>query len=345
MKLNFCTLFDSNYLSRGIAMWQSLSQNCPDSHLYIYAFDDKSYSVLSELKFPNTTLISLKDFETAELLAIKSSRTAAEYCWTCTPCIISHSINQFNLDHCTYVDADLFFYSNPKTLIDEMGNDSVLITEHRYTPLYDQSLTSGKYCVQFMTFKNDDRGMRVLNWWKNECLKWCHARFEDGKFGDQKYLDDWTTRFDGVHELQNLGGGVAPWNLQQYFFSRKDNKIYLKKNETTESYQMVFFHFHHLKIFLNNIVKITATYFIDRKSLKYFYFPYIKKLMEINEQIKKIDNSFDSNGAKSLSPATPYSMKDKIHLYKEAIVSLNYKKYIQVRINIAMHDYFYLTNL
>ena len=47
----------------------------------------------------------------------------------------------------------MFFYSNPRVLYDEMGANSVLITEHRYTKEYDQSATSGKYCVQFVTFK------------------------------------------------------------------------------------------------------------------------------------------------------------------------------------------------
>ncbi len=37
-------------------------------------------------------------------------------------------------------------------------NKSVLITDHRYTPIYDQSLKSGRYCVQFITFKNDKIG-------------------------------------------------------------------------------------------------------------------------------------------------------------------------------------------
>ena len=90
------------------------------------------------------------------------------------------------------MDADLYFYQDPQILIDEIPkNKSVLITQHNYYPKYDQSKTSGIYCVQFMYFKNDNEGMKVLKWWRDKCIEWCYNRFEDGKFGDQKYLDDW----------------------------------------------------------------------------------------------------------------------------------------------------------
>ena len=81
--------------------------------------------------------------------------------------------------------------------------------------------------MQFVTFKNTVQGLKVLNWWRDACIEWCYARHEDGKFGDQKYLDNWTTMFEGVRELKHLGGGVAPWNLQQYDFYSKNEKLYL----------------------------------------------------------------------------------------------------------------------
>ncbi len=322
MKLYFCTLFDSNYLTRGLAMYKSLIKHCPDFHLYIFAFDDKAVSVLQKLMLKNATVISLKEFEGEELLKIKPTRSAAEYCWTCTPSSILYSIEKYNLTHCTYIDADLLFYSNPEVLISEMGNKSVLITDHRYTPAYDQTKTSGKYCVQFMCFKNDEKGMRVLKWWRNACNEWCYARVEEGKFGDQKYLDDWTARFEGVHELAHIGGGVAPWNMQQYQFKIKNDVVFLK--ETSSEYvPLVFFHFHGLKFYIENLVLLCPhSYELSDFIKTKLYYPYVIILQEQKRKITSIDSSFDPNAAINLEHK-PYTIKDKLHLYKQAFLSFN----------------------
>ncbi len=279
---NYCTLFDSNYLTRGLVMYESLKRHSTHFHLYIFAFDDLSYKMLKKLNLDSVTVISLKEFEDEELLSIKESRSAGEYCWTCTPSTIKYCIEYYTLENCTYLDADLYFYGDPSVLIEEMGEKSVLITPHRYTPQYDQSATSGIYCVQFMTFKNDERGIEVLEWWRNACNEWCYARFEDGKFGDQKYLDDWLERFKGVHELQNLGGGVAPWNVQQY-------------NLSDSRFKLIFYHFHNFKFLENNKVEFGG-YKLNREVIDYLYKPYIKHLDEITQTLKEFDNTNDYNG-------------------------------------------------
>lgn len=294
MIYNYCTLFDSNYLTRGLAMYESLKAHSDPFHLFIFAFDDRSYALLSTLQLDYVTIISLHEFEDEELRAIKDSRSAGEYCWTCTPSTIKYCIEYYKLDSCTYLDADLYFFSNPSVLIEEMGDKSVLITEHRYTPIYDQSATSGIYCVQFMTFKNNANGMKVLNWWRNACNNWCYARFEDGKFGDQKYLDDWTTRFDGIHVLENLGGGVAPWNIQQY-------------NLYDSNFTLIFYHFHNLKFLMNNKIEL-GNYRLDKHNLKFLYTPYLQELEQISLRLP--DKSYDYNGIgkQNLTWKTPFQI-------------------------------------
>jgi hypothetical protein len=290
-------------------MYESLFKHCDDFHLYVFAFDDKSLNFLKSQNYKHLTVISLNEFEDAELLRVKPTRTAAEYCWTCTASTILYSINTFGLSNCTYIDADMEFYSNPKTLIAELGEKSVLITEHRYTKAYDQSKESGIYCVQFVTFKNDTNGMRVLNWWRNACIDWCYARMEDGKFGDQKYLDDWTTRFEGVHVLQHLGGGIAPWNVQQYSFTRSAEKILGVELSTGKKFEAVFFHFHGVKFYEEDIVSLTGDrYELSAETKSVFYKPYLQQLSGIKKNINAIDNTFDPNGSSGKSSYKPMNL-------------------------------------
>lgn len=304
----FCTLFDSYYLSRGLAMHESLLKNSREFHLYIFAFNDLSYSILQQLQLPNVTVISLKEFENDDLLKVKSSRSIGEYCWTCTPSTVKYCLDTYNLPHCTYIDADLYFYKDPSILLEEMQDaGSVLITEHRYTPKYDQSSTSGIYCVQFVTFKNDANGRIILQWWIDRCLEWCYARFENGKFGDQKYLDDWTTRFQGVHVLKHLGGGVAPWNVQQYTMSKKGDWQLALKEEPQKKYLLVFYHFHKMTFVNETLVDLCLGFDLNDSSVKRLYHEYALRIREINQMLstrfglitlKKPESSFKAKAGR-----------------------------------------------
>ncbi len=315
--LNFCTLFNTNYLSRGLAMYQSLEKVCPSFHLYVFAFDNDCYTYLNNNPFSHLTAISMHDFESPSLLHIKPTRSMAEYCWTSTPFTILYCLQKFNLTDCTYLDADMIFYNDPKVLIDEMGDKSVLISEHRYPKIYDQSWYSGIYCVQFMCFKNNKAGLKVLNWWKDRCLEWCYSRLEDGKFGDQKYLDDWTTRFDCVHVMQHRGGGVAPWNLILYdFLNRRGLQLIEKK--TVTAYDVIFFHFHGVQFFIDKKVSLAGPlYEISADVKKLIYFPYINQLMRITGDIHQQDPSLNANGAFKVAPSKQQVFKqfiiDQLH--------------------------------
>lgn len=280
MHYNFVTLFDSNYLIRGLTLYESLKSNLEKFKLFIIAFDDRCYKKLKELALEFVVVISLEEFEDEELLNIKSGRTRAEYCWSSTAKSILYVLDNYNLEICTYLDADLYFFDDPQILFEELSESkSVIITEHRYSPYCDQTKTSGKYCVQFMTFKNNQDGICVLEWWKDRCIEWCYSRLEDGKFGDQMYLDDWVERFSGIHELKNIGGGVAPWNVNQYTFKKEKDKIYLIEKETNNLEKLVFYHFHNLEFFDKDVVHLSGSiYDIPDTAIVYVYKEYIKKI-------------------------------------------------------------------
>ena len=289
LKYNFCTLFDSYYLSRGINLYNSLERNCLDFHLYIFAFDDNSYNILVSLGLKNATIISLIDFETEELLSVKSKRTISEYCWTCTASTISYSIEKFNLSHCTYLDADMMFFTKLDKIFNEIGDASVALTPHNFTNDLKQEEVYGKYCVQFVFFKNDKDGLMALNWWKQSCIDWCYATLEDKRYGDQKYLNFLAEKFTKVIDINNIGVGVAPWNINRFTVSRDKNNL-LMEEKTNKNFQfpLIFFHYQGLEFteYDNYIEAQASNIKIPNYILELIYTPYIQNISKINSELK-----------------------------------------------------------
>lgn len=251
---HFVTLFDSKFLPMGMALHSSLMTHAQPFHLWILCMDELVENQLGQLSLPNATLIPLGEVETKEMLDVKPGRTAAEYCWTLTSFTPQFVFDRDqNVRRVTYLDADLFFFDDPKILLDEFSQSGkhVLITDHNYAPEYDQSRKSGRFCVQFMTFRKTSEGEKVMKWWQDRCIEWCFAEAEDGKFGDQMYLDSWPTRFaSDVHILSQQDRTLAPWNVA-YVFDVKRSSV-----------KPVFFHFHGFRVISNNRMLFYRGYWI-----------------------------------------------------------------------------------
>jgi len=293
--LYFCTLFDINFVSYGVTMMESLARHCPNFHLYVFAFCDDSYRFLQTLNLPNVTILSLQELETytPSLLTVKPTRERSAYCWTCTSVTILHCMEKFNLPHCCYLDADLYFYSNPQILFDELGDNSIFLTPHHYPPNETDREKTGKYCVQFMLFKNDTRGMKALTWWRDACLEWCHNEYEDGKFGDQKYLDDWTTRFEGVYVSQNWGAGIALWNISRYTFDLSQVPVTVTDIYDGTTHPVVFFHYANMKLFDDGTIMLkryNAMGGFSKDVEKYFLRAYAQHLIATSQRLHALNS-------------------------------------------------------
>jgi hypothetical protein len=261
---HYVTLLDSLFLPQGLALNASLLRHSATYTLWILCVDDYAFEVLERLAPPNIRPLRLSMLETPELLRIKPTRTRSEYCWTLTPFAPRFVFEtDATVGRVTYLDADLWFRRNPAPLFEELegAGASVLITDHAYAPEYDQSSTSGQYCVQFITFVRHG-GELVRQWWEDRCIEWCYARFEDGKFGDQKYLDDWPKRFKGlVHVLQKQEHAQAPWNATRYPYSAA-----------------IIYHFHGLRILPGRKFDAGPMYYLPRTVVTHVYLPYMADL-------------------------------------------------------------------
>ncbi|MEJ1963921.1 MAG: glycosyl transferase [Gammaproteobacteria bacterium] len=262
---HYVTLFDSVFLPQGLALHESLTRHGGAFTLWVLCMDERAKVVLDALNKPNIRTIALADVETPELLAVKPGRSRAEYCWTLTPFTPTIVfLRDSAVKRVTYVDADVFILRSPGPVFDEFeaSGKAVLITDHAYDPEYDQSAASGQYCVQFVTFVRD-LSEPVRKWWQDRCIEWCFNRIEDGKCGDQKYLDVWPEQFGPlVHVLQRLNSFLAPWNARRFPYSHA-----------------IAWHFHGLRLLKGNKVLLHGPpYVVPEVVLDMIYGPYVAAL-------------------------------------------------------------------
>lgn len=296
--LIFCTLFDSYYLDKGIALYRSLERCSSDFRLYIFCFDDKSHEILTSMSFPHAVIIHHSEMEDDELLKLKEERSKAEYCWTCTPVIIEYVLKHYGEPDCTYIDSDLYFFGDPKILFDEIAEAkaNIVITEHRFKNSWNGRRLcrrSGKYCVEFNYFDQSINAQKALTWWKEKCFEWCYHLYEPERMGDQKYLEKFPKLFQGVHELKHLGGGVAPWNLGQYKLCRiEERQPILLDIRSGVQFPLIFYHFQNIRYLSEKTVNISSGT-SSKETKDAIYIPYLTEIERTRKLLGEYGVTFD----------------------------------------------------
>lgn len=282
--IHFCTYFDRNYLTRAIALHGSLQRHSPPFTLWALCLDAAAAAVLDALRLEGVRPIRLADLEAAdpELLAVKGSRSTVEYYFTCSPSLPRYLMDrQPEIEVITYLDADLFFYSSPQPIFDELADGSVLIVPHRFPDRLGHLEEYGVFNVGLLSFRNDARGLAVLDGWREQCLEWCYDRVEDGRFADQRYLDAWPGQ-PGVVILQNPGAGLAPWNVSRY---RLDLAV---EPPTVDDCPLVFYHFQGVKTIRPGLwdVGLDGYEVSDRTLRDGLYRPYVRELQRATRVVR-----------------------------------------------------------
>lgn len=291
MKSILCTLFDSNYLDKGVLLYHSLEECSTDFSLYVLAMDEKCFQVISDLDYPHIIPIHLSSFENKELLVAKSNRSFGEYCWTCSSSLIQYVLNEYNEPYCAYVDSDMYFYEDPAILVEELESKSksVLIVGHRFDK-YDKinEQTIGRFCVEFTLFKKEERSLSLLQVWINQCLDSCSRLFDGIHYGDQKYLDNWITDYPFVMETHNLGAGVAPWNIGQYKLNTV-NGNHISLIHSSKDIDLVFYHFESIAFLSPHLVNIHVynKWRIDSALVDTLYDQYLHRIKSIRDYLFK----------------------------------------------------------
>lgn len=246
----FCTYFDSGYLPRGLVLHDSLVATGVGFRLTALCLDNDARAAIERISGPTLRAVGLDELERHDpaLLEVKPTRSTHEYYFTLGPSLMRYLLERDDLRHLTYLDADMCFYASPEPLFDESTGAAIVIVGHRFPERLRHLEETGQFNVAWVGLANDPDGRACLDWWREQCLAWCFDRIEDDRYADQKYLDQFPSRFDRVHELQHLGADVAPWNVSDPPL-RWDGVRF-----TVGAQPLIFFHFQGLRQLGNRII-------------------------------------------------------------------------------------------
>ena len=277
---HFCTYFDHRYLAQGLALHTSLSATCGSFTLWVLALSDEAEQMLASARLDNLRVVPLSTLENfdPELRASRATRSLVEYYFTCSPCFPRYLLRtQDDIHEVTYLDSDLYFFSDPQRVFDEIGDASVAITPHRFTPASAPTHAQhGIYNVGWLTFRDDANGRDCLEWWRERCVEWCFDRVEADRYADQKYLDRFPTLFKGVHAITHPGANLAPWNIGGCNIEWRDDTVRVDGRE------LVFFHFQGLRRLFDGCYDSNLTGYGARltpASRDHIYRPYLHTLI------------------------------------------------------------------
>lgn len=278
MRRDFCAYFDHRYFDRGVAMYESLLRVCPQARLFVLCLSSQCHDAFVRLALPNLIPIRLEDFEAgnAALAAAKANRSLVEYYFTCTPWLMDWLLRtRPEIETITYLDGDLFFFSDPEPIFRSFDGYSSLIIGHRFPPQRRHMEAYGLYNVGWVSFRRDADGLACLGWWRDRCLEWCHDRLEGDRFGDQKYLDRFPELFKGVLVLEHPGANLAPWNIGNHRLTAREGRIFV------DGQDLIFFHFHNFKRLAGPLWRVNhRDNFIPRYPFlaRLLYRPYVRAL-------------------------------------------------------------------
>lgn len=282
----YATYFDERYLSRALALIESIRNGGDFSKLFALTLDSKSSLVLESLNLDNVTILHLEDLEKFEpkLLDVKHSRTRMEYIFTLTPILLKYVTSlESASDSCIYLDSDLYFFDEARLVSEEMAGADIGVIPHRYHPDLAESLERfGTFNVGWVAFRNNSNGQACLEFWYQCCLEWCRDIPEDGKYADQGYLNLFPELFQNVRVLQSAAFNLAPWNVANTNLEVFEGKVFAEGNP------LVFFHFHGLKKYSNVWKTAHGAYGskLDPILVEFLYMPYAQHLREIERRLE-----------------------------------------------------------
>jgi len=253
MTTHLATLFDKKYVLRALSLYESAQVFLPENQFWFLCLDQVSFDLLASLGLKNTHLKKLVDINDRELLAVRSTRPANEFAFTCKSAWVNYILESSEVrpdDMLIWADADILFFTEATDYIDKLQRiGSIGITPHGFSKEKEKQF--GRYNAGMIFFKNDQNTKVCIKEWRQQCLESCKIKREEGKLGDQMYLDAWPQKYARVYDIVHPGVNLGTWNIHKYKIRKSGEGKFLVANEP-----LICYHFHGLQFYLARNKKI-----------------------------------------------------------------------------------------
>ena len=218
--IHISCISDSNYLTYGLALRDSIKSNTEEDFLIHYlCLDEETKSALKSVEnikiYDMDCIENDPAFETLKENNPSRPGDLSPFHWALASFFTDYLIQQVGLPNCLYCDTDICFYGDIRRIFDSVESDDVGLVTHKHVPLdYMQSV--GYYNVGVVYFSGSDESKKCLRFWR-DCVVDKNNPYAEkfGTCGDQKYLELFPFICDDVkiNILDHTIGHAAPWNF------------------------------------------------------------------------------------------------------------------------------------
>jgi len=256
--MRFCTKLDHFYLDRGLALYSSLRETNPEAELHVLALSQEAEDFLNSKNLPGLSVIRLHTVIASEpaLASARSTRTKAEFAFTLTPFLVCETLKDCPTNEWViYVDADMLFFGPVAEALRHHQAADVVMSRHNFSDHMKEQQRYGTFNTGFTAFRKTADGEKCAKWWAAQCLAWCHDRLENGRFADQKYIEQFPNIVPKAVGLDHPGVNCAPWNASGRRFTHRSGIALV------DDFPLILYHFAKVK-------RINASCIATRKTMQ-----------------------------------------------------------------------------
>lgn len=247
---HYCTLFDRNYIDRGLSLHRSLERHAGEFKLYVLCLDQATEAVLADMRLEHVERIGIEALQSWDggLAGARANRGLVEFYFTCKPVLLSYVLSREpSATRVEYLDSDLFFFASPSLVEATYAGSPVALSPHRFDTVNAWRRRYGECNAGWVSVAASAEGRKFVAWWRERCLESASLVPGGEVFGDQKYLDRVPGLFPGTAMVAAPGVNAGPWNIGGVPVEIGGGSVRIGGEP------LVFFHFHGTRRMLFNL--------------------------------------------------------------------------------------------